>query len=165
MGWSIPAALGAQKVHCGRQVATVTGDGCLLMSAMEMSTAAREGLPVKFFILDDQAYHYMQRLQLSAYRRTTATTLAALDYAALARSLGLAYQEITTTDQLEAGIRAALAQEGPVLVRVAVDYRKRPVRWIEAAKDRYTQELSPQQKARFLARIGARALHPHPWND
>src|SRR5438034_3687921 len=40
----------------------------------ELSTAARAGLPVKFFILDDQAYHYMQVLQHSAYRRTTATT-------------------------------------------------------------------------------------------
>ena len=49
----IPAALGAQRVHPGRQTVTVTGDGCLLMSAMELSTAAREGLPVKFFILDD----------------------------------------------------------------------------------------------------------------
>ena len=41
MGWSVPAALGAQKVHPKRQVVTVTGDGCLMMSAMELSTAAR----------------------------------------------------------------------------------------------------------------------------
>ena len=60
MGWSIPAALGAQRVHSGRQVVTATGDGCFLMSAMEVSTAARECLPVKFFVLDDQAYHLMQ---------------------------------------------------------------------------------------------------------
>ena len=63
MGWSIPAALGAQSVHPGRQTVTITGDGCFLMSATEISTAAREGLPVKFFVLDDQAYHYMQELQ------------------------------------------------------------------------------------------------------
>ena len=29
MGWSIPAALGAQRVNPGRTVATITGDGCL----------------------------------------------------------------------------------------------------------------------------------------
>ena len=29
-----------------------------------MPTAARERLPVKFFVLDDQAYHYMQELPL-----------------------------------------------------------------------------------------------------
>src|SRR5262249_52672435 len=53
MGWSIGAALGAQRVHGDRQVVTITGDGCFLMSAMEISTAAREHLPVKFFVLDD----------------------------------------------------------------------------------------------------------------
>ncbi len=76
MGWSVPASIRAQRVHYGRQVVTLTGDGCFLMTAMELSTAAREGLPVKFFILDDQAYHYMQALQIKAYRRTTATMLA-----------------------------------------------------------------------------------------
>jgi acetolactate synthase-1/2/3 large subunit len=165
MGWSIPAALGAQKAHPGREVVTVTGDGCLLMSAIEMSTAARAGLPVKFFILDDQAYHYMQVLQKAAYRRTTATILAHLDYPALAKALGLTYQEIGSTADLEEGINGALACEGPVLVRVVTDYGKRPVRWINAAKDRYQKELTSAQKARFLARISSRALQPHPWND
>ncbi len=94
MGWSIPAALGAQRVHPGRQVVTLTGDGCFLMTAMEISTAARECLPVKFFVLDDQAYHYMQALQKQAYKRTTATVLARLDYAALAKGFGVGYLEI-----------------------------------------------------------------------
>jgi acetolactate synthase-1/2/3 large subunit len=164
MGWSIPAALGAQFVHPGRQVVTITGDGCLLMSAVEMSTAARAGLPVKFFVLDDQAYHYMQVLQHSAYRRTTATVLARLDYAALAQAFGLGYEEIKE-DGLEGGINAALCREGPVLVRVITDYGKRKVRWIEAAKGRFTKELSTEQKARFLGRISARTLQPHPKND
>ncbi len=41
MGWSIPAALGAQMAFPSRQTVTITGDGCFLMSAMEISTAAR----------------------------------------------------------------------------------------------------------------------------
>jgi hypothetical protein len=45
------------------------------------------------------------------------------------------------------------------------DYGKRPCRWIEAVKDRYTEELSTEQKVRFLARIGARSLHFHQQND
>src|SRR5690606_27666027 len=138
------------RVNPGRQVVTITGDGCLLMSAMEMSTAARENLPVKFFILDDQAYQYMQRVQKRAYLRTTATVLANLDYRSLAESYGLAYQEICGLQGMEARIRGALLHPGPVLVRVATDYRGRPVRWIDAARDRYIQELTPQQQMRFL---------------
>jgi acetolactate synthase-1/2/3 large subunit len=165
MGWSIPAALGGQRAHPGRQTITVTGDGCFLMSAVEISTAAREHLPVKFFILDDQAYHYMQLLQLPAYRRTTATVLAHLDYGALAQAFGVGYQEIRTTGDLEAGIRGALCQDGPVLVRVAIDYRERPIRWIQAVRAKYSKELTTEQKVRFLARIGSRSLHPSRPND
>ncbi len=165
MGWSVPAAIGAQRVHFDRQVVTLTGDGCFLMTAMEMSTAAREGLPVKFFILDDRAFHYMQELQLKAYRRTTATLLAHLNYAALAQALGLEYIEINGPEGLCGGIHAALAHAGPVLVRVVTDYGQRPVRWLDATRKRYTKELSSEQKLRFAARLGSRALDHHPNND
>ena len=94
MGWAIPAAIGAQQVRPDRVVVSVTGDGCFLMSAIEMSTAARAGLPVRFFVLDDGAYHYMQMLQEPVYRRTTATEIARIDYAAFARGSGLAYNQI-----------------------------------------------------------------------
>ena len=60
---------------------------------------------------------------------------------------------------------AALDCPGPVLVRVVTDYGKRPCRWISAAKGRFTKELSTEQKARFLARLGSRALDLHPDND
>lgn len=165
MGWSIPAAIGAQRVHCDRQTVTITGDGCFLMSAMEISTAAREGLPVKFFILDDHTYHIMQALQKKAYRRTTATILASLDYEALARGFGVGYHEIHNTANLEGDIQAVLAQSGPVLTRVITDYGERPIRWVEATKERFTDELTTDQKIRFLARMGARALHFRANND
>jgi acetolactate synthase-1/2/3 large subunit len=160
MGWSIPASLGAQRVMPDRQVVALTGDGCLLMSAMELSTAAREGLPVKFFVLDNHAYYYMQLLQRQAYRRTTATVLARLDYAALAQGLGLRHVELSSPDNLDTQIRGLLALPGPVLVSVPADYGKRPIRWIEAVRRRFTDELSTQQKARFLARISRRTLLP-----
>jgi acetolactate synthase-1/2/3 large subunit len=165
MGWSIPASLGAQQAFPGRQVVTLTGDGCFLMSAMEISTAAREGLPVKFFVLDDQAYHYMQALQKQAYRRTTATILARLDYQALAKGFGVGYQEITGPNDLECGLKAALSCPGPVLTRVVTDYGERPLRWLAAAKQRFVAELSPEQKARFIGRLGSRAFEIRPMND
>jgi acetolactate synthase-1/2/3 large subunit len=117
-------------------------------------------------VLDDQAYTYMQRLQKRAYRRTTATVLARLDYASLARGLGLRHVEITDGVDLEAKLRGVLSLPGPVLTSVVCDYGKRPVRWIEAVSRRFMQELSTQQKARFAARLGARTLtQRHAEND
>ncbi|AWM40485.1 Acetolactate synthase isozyme 2 large subunit [Gemmata obscuriglobus] len=165
MGWSVPAALGAQRVHHGKAVATITGDGCLLMSALEITTAAREHLPVKFVILDDQSYHYMQMLQKPAYLRTTATILTRLDYRALAQAFGVGYVEIASHAELEAKLRGAVCHDGPVLVRVVTDYGKREVRWVEAVRARYTKELTAAQKARFLARIGSRAIQLEKKSD
>lgn len=158
MGWSLPAAIGAQRADCRRTVATLTGDGCLLMAIQELSTAARAGLAVKVVVLDDRAYHYMQMLQKPAYRRTTATHLAKLDYAGLAQGFGVGYVDVDRLDRLDAGLQTALATPGPVLVRVATDYGKRKVRWVEAVRDRFVDELSAPQKARFLARIAAREV-------
>jgi acetolactate synthase-1/2/3 large subunit len=165
MGWSIPAALGAQRVHHGRTVATLTGDGCLLMSALEITTAAREHLPVKFVVLDDQAYHYMQMLQKPAYLRTTATILARMDYKALAQAFGVAYAEVASHAELGPKLRGAVCHDGPVLVRVVTDYGKRKIRWVEAVRDRYVKDLTAAQKARFLARIGSRAIQLEKQND
>ncbi|MFO0878579.1 MAG: thiamine pyrophosphate-binding protein [Gemmataceae bacterium] len=165
MGWSVPAAMGAKRVLAGRQVVTLTGDGCLFMSAMELSTAAREGLAVKFFVIDDHAYHYMQVLQKQAYKRTTATVLARLEYPALARGLGVGHVQIDSMHDLEGQIRAVLAMPGPVLVNVVTDYGKREVRWIKAVKGRFTEELSTDQKLRFVGRLGARSLSVKKLDD
>ena len=49
-----------------------------------------------------------------------------------------------------------------MLVRVATDDGNRKVRWVEAVRDRYTNDLTAAQKARFLARLGARTFNLRP---
>jgi acetolactate synthase-1/2/3 large subunit len=159
MGWSIPAGLGGQRASPGGQVCTITGDGAFLVSGLELSTAVREKLPVKFFILDDQGYSFMRVLQRPAYRRTTATKLARLDYQALANGLGMHYQGIRTTEEIEAGVRTALGYDGPVLTHVPIDYGRRPIRWVRAIKQRFRRQLTVPQKLRFLARLGVRCCN------
>lgn len=165
MGWAIPASLGAKQVRPDRRVVSVVGDGCFLMSGLELSTANRAGLPVKFFVINDGAYHYMQMLQQPAYRRTTATELAPLDYAALAKGFGLEYNEIRSNDDLDGGIRRALASSRPVLTNVVASYEGREVRWLNAVKQSYLTRLSTQKKVRMATRIGVRTLNPSHEND
>jgi len=165
MGWAIPAAIGAQKVRPDRRVVAITGDGCFLMSALETSTAARAGLPVKFFVLDDGAYHYMQMLQEPTFRRTTATEIARIDFAGMARGLGLGYNQIAQNADIPAGIARSLACPGPILTRVVVSYDGREIRWANALKASYIKHLSTGQKVRMGTRIVTRSLDRHPAND
>ena len=165
MGWAIPAALGAQKVRPDRVVAAISGDGCFLMSGLEMSTAARAGLPVKFFVLDDGAYHYMQMLQEPSFRRTTATELAKVDYAAFASSMGLAYGAICRNEDLPEGVARAIRHPGPSLTRVVISYQGREIRWLNAAKSAYLKHLPGDQKLRLGLRVAGRSLDRHPLSD
>jgi acetolactate synthase I/II/III large subunit len=165
MGWAIPAAIGAQKVRPDRVVTAISGDGCFLMSGLEMSTAARACLPVKFFVLDDGAYHYMQMLQEPTFRRTTATELARVDYAAFAASMGLAYHVICRNEELPDGVARAIRHPGPTLTRVVVSYEGREIRWLNAAKSSYVRHLSGDQKLRMGTRIAARSFDRHPLSD
>lgn len=165
MGWAIPAAIGAQRVRPDRQVVAITGDGCFLMSAIELSTAARACLPVKFFVFDDGAYHYMQMLQEPVYRRTTATEIARIDYGSFAQGVGLSYNEISVNPDVCAGIARALAMPGPVLTRVVVSYDGREIRWLNALKSTYLNRLSTEQKVRMASRVGVRSLKRRPDDD
>jgi len=135
------------------------------MSAMELSTAARAGLPVKFFVINDGAYQYMKMLQQAAFRRTTATELARLDYAALAKGFGVGYHEIASNAELGDGIRQSLAMPGPVLVNVTASYDGRESRWFKAVRDSYVAKLSTGQKVRMGSRVGMRSLNRNPEND
>jgi hypothetical protein len=66
---------------------------------------------------------------------------------------------------LGAPILGALDCADPVLVRVAVDYGSRPIRWLHAARQRFMAELSREERLRFIARAGIRALDRNPLND
>jgi acetolactate synthase-1/2/3 large subunit len=52
-----------------------------------------------------------------------------------------------------------------VLTRVVTDYGKRPIRWIDAARTRYIDGLTTEQKVRFVARLGSRALELRAQSD
>lgn len=165
MGWAVPAAIGAQRVRPDRRVVAICGDGCFLMSGLEASTAARAGLPVKFFVLDDGAYHYMQMLQEPTFRRTTATEIARLDFAGIAKGLNLAYNCIAVNPDVPAGIQRALCFPGPVLTRVIVSYEGREIRWLSALKQSYINNLDNGQKVRMASRVITRSAKRHPDND
>jgi acetolactate synthase-1/2/3 large subunit len=165
MGWAVPAAIGAQRVCLDHRAVAVTGDGCFLMSGLEASTAARVCLPVKIFILDDGAYHYMQMLQEPAFGRTTATEIARLDFAALAQGLNLAYNCIDHNEDIAHGIARAFCHPGPILTRVIVGYDGRPIRWLEALKDSYIDGMKSRQKVRMASRIAVRKANPFLQDD
>jgi len=56
MGFSVPAAVGAQFARPDARVVVIAGDGAFQMTGMEMSTLVRHGFPTIIIVLDNKGY-------------------------------------------------------------------------------------------------------------
>src|SRR5262249_60240570 len=53
MGYGIPAAIGAKAAFPDKTVVAVVGDGCFMMSGMELASMMQEKLPVIVVLVND----------------------------------------------------------------------------------------------------------------
>ena len=56
MGFSVPAALGAQVAKPHARVVAIVGDGAFQMTGMELSSLVRRNMPVVVIVLDNGGY-------------------------------------------------------------------------------------------------------------
>lgn len=89
MGYGLPAAIAAKLVHPERTAVCFAGDGCFLMSANELATAAQYGLGVIVIVVNNGMYGSIRMHQEKEYPgRVHATSLENPDFVALARAFG-----------------------------------------------------------------------------
>lgn len=63
MGHALPAAIGAYYGSCGKTVFSICGDGGLQMNIQELQYLARERLPVKVIVFNNQALGMIRHFQ------------------------------------------------------------------------------------------------------
>ncbi|MDR3637048.1 MAG: thiamine pyrophosphate-binding protein [Isosphaeraceae bacterium] len=123
LGWGFPAALGAAVARDGGPVVSVSGDGGFLMTAQELATAARYGLPVIAIVHNDSAYGAIKNIQQRVHAgRYLDVDLNNPDFLALAAAFGVRAGRAADAVTLHAAIRQALDHAGPTLIEV-------PDRW------------------------------------
>ncbi len=116
MGFSLPAAIAA-SLTTDAPVVCLTGDGGLGMCLAELETAARLGRDLRVVVFDDATLTLIAIKQGAGQGGDEAVRYGAVDFAAVARGLGL--RAATATDAAE--LEAALAQPGPSLTTVQID--------------------------------------------
>ena len=67
MGYGIPAAIGACVASDGKETICLDGDGGFIMNIQELETVKRLGLPIKFFILNNEGYVSIRNTQNSHF--------------------------------------------------------------------------------------------------
>jgi acetolactate synthase-1/2/3 large subunit len=125
MGYAVPAAIGAALANPGRDVVALAGDGALLMTGLELATAAAYGAGLVTCLLRDGELAQIAQFQRTALAGTANSTVASYDAKAFAETTGAAYVACGRDAQLDGALSEAFAAARggrPVIVDVAIDY-------------------------------------------
>jgi acetolactate synthase-1/2/3 large subunit len=117
LGWGYATSLGAKVAKPDTPVLSINGDGGFLFTAMEMATAAQNGIGVVAVVFSDGAYGNVKRIQQQQFNnRTIASDLHNPDFVKLAESFGIASERVKSPTELETAITRGFARGGPVLI-------------------------------------------------
>jgi acetolactate synthase-1/2/3 large subunit len=121
MGYAIGAALGAALGVPDRHVLAVVGDGSLMMTLGELATIAALHAPVTVAVFNDGQYNALRVRQEAIFdRRFVGTALGALDFAQVARGLGMRGEKITSAAQLRRCLADAAIRHEPLLLDIPI---------------------------------------------
>ena len=119
MGYGVPAGIAAALLHPARKVVAVAGDGCFMMAANDLITAAATRARVVFLVLNNSSFGTIRMHQEMRFPgRTVATTLVNPDFVALAAASGVPATRVLETAEFGPALRDALAADGPRLIEL-----------------------------------------------
>jgi acetolactate synthase-1/2/3 large subunit len=118
MGYGLPAAIGAQLGNPNALVIDIAGEASIQMNIQELGTATQYRLPVKIFILNNEYMGMVRQWQDLTYagRYSESYSDALPDFVKLAEAYGWKGIRIEDPADLESGIAAMIAHDGPVIV-------------------------------------------------
>ena len=125
MGFGLPAAIGACLASGRRRTVAIIGDGGLQHNIQELQTVARLGLPIKFFILNNDGYASIRSTQTRYFDGRLvgcdpSSGLTLPDTRRVAAAYGLETARLENHDGLDDRVRAILDAPGPVVCEVLV---------------------------------------------
>jgi acetolactate synthase-1/2/3 large subunit len=128
MGFTLPAAIGAQLGAPDRQVLAICGDGDFLQTMQELATVAMLGVPVCIVILDNSGWISIKGGQQTFFGRSAVTdfqrpdgSIYSPDYEAIGRGFGIRTERADDPDEVRAVVERSLAGGEPSLVVITVN--------------------------------------------
>ncbi len=120
MGYALPAAIGACYGLGRKSVLCIAGDGGMQMNIQELQWVARERLPVKIVVINNEALGMIRHFQEMYFQGNYFQTMEAGGYTApsfrhIAEAYGISACEITNMSQL---VPTLFEGEKPLLVEV-----------------------------------------------
>ena len=125
IGWALPASIGIKLAHPRRPVICLSGDGSAMYSIQALWTAANLNLSIVFVITNNRSYRILKQRLLGFHQNDSYLGMdfnnPNIDFAGLARSLGVTSETITEPNDIRGRIEDAFKQSGPTLLNIIVD--------------------------------------------
>lgn len=122
MGYGLPAAVAAKRLHPNKPVICFAGDGCFLMHGQEFATAVQYDLPIIVLIFDNGMYGTIRMHQEREYPgRVSATNLKNPDFAAYAQAFGGHGERVENNAEFGPAYERAVASGKPAIIHCLVD--------------------------------------------
>lgn len=129
LGWAMPASVGC-SLGLGREpVVCLIGDGAALYSPQALWTAAHEKLPITFVVMNNREYNVLKNFMKGQadYASTRSGRFIAMDivdpaidYVALAQSMGMPARRIDRAGDVAEAIADGIAQGRPNLIEIVI---------------------------------------------
>lgn len=125
LGFGLPGAIGISLAQPGRPVVVAIGDGSAMYGIQALWTAAHLRLPITYVLINNRSYRIIKE-RLLAGRKTDRFVAMdmkdpPIDFAAVARGLGLTARCVTDPNDIDSALRNAIASGLPNLIEVIVE--------------------------------------------
>lgn len=122
LGVGVPYAIGCALAAPDTQVILATGDGSFLYNVQELETIRRLKLPIIIFINNDNAWNMIRSMQDSFFAQNfVGTDLEGVEYAPIARGLGLKAQRLTNACDILPAYEQARRDGLPAIIECITD--------------------------------------------
>ena len=125
IGWGLPASVGVSLANPDRPVVCFSGDGSAMYSIQALWTAAHHQLPLTVVIANNGGYRIIKQRLLAFHGDDHYVGMdfvdPKVDFAGMARALGLEAMRITQASELRPTLDAAFRRPGAKLIEVMVD--------------------------------------------
>lgn len=130
VGLGLATAIGAAHARPETLTLAALGDGGLAMSLQELETLARTRARVLVVVYNDSAYGVEYHALRDQGRDVNLSKFDDVDFATVARSLGIPSETAKTQNEATAAVEKLLPLDGPALIDAKVDGTVR-TRWYE----------------------------------
>ena len=121
MANAMAQAIGAQKAFPKRQVVSLSGDGGLTMLMGDVLSLTQLKLPVKVVVFNNGTLGFVELEQKSTGFLEYGTELENPNFAAMAEAVGIRGIRLQDAGEVDNGMEAAFAHDGPVLIDAVVN--------------------------------------------